>query len=518
MGQFLFYFASQAYFDPLRGDGGAFPHRGVEDYGNLVHEFGIPVTWLTNARGAELGRDLFTKFHEDDGDEVILWCLPFQGADTGKKRDFVLEMSEGDVLEYVREEQAGLRAALPWARVDHCGFFYRTPAVVRALYKVGMKSVYGHCWEEFDTDGVTDAGAPWGFYYVDPDVCWKRPRPAFPSERGIVANEWLQHDLNKVWNYYGSSSVFSWDPNDVGRAGVCDGRQVDYWKAAFREYYKNREWNDFIPFVFHQEAHEQESTPGGWEVYDPATVANTAEMTAEFLAFLTSGEFPDLVVSTLPAAVEEYRRSFAHTNPTYMLFRDVPVSTPEWLRRREECLAVYEEAKREEEEAGETLDPERDYAKLKFLFPPSRYGWQGAIHADPFPESFVYYDTEVQLFFHEGRSRPVKAYNYTKEVDADLKNLYFNKYLFTDGDYAKVEVEVRGDTGSGFEVKFRAPKVLPYGLCLWGDFSGGRWKAEEVLHPSKLLFLKGLKVVDGRLAFARVNLVDGNSVLAIRKE
>ena len=49
MGRFIFYFASQAYYDEARN---AFPEKGVRDYGDLIHKYNIPVTWLTNGEGA----------------------------------------------------------------------------------------------------------------------------------------------------------------------------------------------------------------------------------------------------------------------------------------------------------------------------------------------------------------------------------------------------------------------------------------------------------------------------------
>lgn len=520
MGRFVFYFASQAYFDANRGSNGAFPRRGIESYGTLAHEYGIPVTWLTNARGAELGKDLFTRFHEEAGDEVILWGLPFQGADTGKKRDHVLGMTQVEVERYLRREQEGIRAHLPWARVDHVGFFYRTLPAVRAMEALGVQSCYGHCWELIATDGVTDNGVPWGFYYLDTSSSWRRPRQP-PAARGVVATEWLQHDLNKCWNYYDASSVFSFDPNDVERAKICDGPQIDYWKAAFREYYRNRAWNAFIPFVFHQEAHEQESTPGGWEVYPPATVANTHAMTEAFLQFLTSGEFPDVEVTTLPAAVAAYRDAFAATEPTYMLFRDVPVTTPEWQRRKRAARALYLEAKADEEAEGGSLELVRDHDKLRFLF--RDYGWQGMLYPAPFPEAFVYVDPQVQLFFHEGLPAPVKLWNYTKALPGDPRALYFDEDLFAQPGLEGVGVAVHPITGAGRErarlvVSLASPLACPYGIAAWGDFSGAPWRLAGDAGARAGVEILRVKPIGTHLLFVRVNLVPGEARLEFEQD
>ena len=438
MGDFIFYAASQAYYCEMRK---AFPRKGVQEYGNLFHTYNIPVTWLTNSMGAELGKDIFTQFHEDFGDEVILWCRP-HSSNTSGMRDYALNMKEGEIRKFILAEQKGVKKHLPFAQVDHIGYFYRTIPAVRAMRSLGIKSCYGHCWELVETDGVTDNGVPWGFYYMDVSKSWRKPSQKHydisKNQVGIIANEWLQHDLNKSWNYYGSCSVFSFDPNDVERAKICDGRSIDYWKSAFREYYRNRAWNEFIPFVFHQEAHEQESTPGGWEVCSPETVKNTYAMTDEFLSYITSHEFGDMHIMTLPQAIEHFRSNFTITNPTYMLYKDIPIDMPIWNKRKKNVWEIYHEAKLAEEEDGDTLDPIEDYKKFHYLgFP---YGWQGMLYQEkePFPESFLYCDAEVQLFFHRGTESPIKIWNYVMNIDSDPKNLYFNENLFKEPHFPQI--------------------------------------------------------------------------------
>jgi hypothetical protein len=473
MGRFIFYFASQAYYDEGHD---AFPANGVQTYGDLVHKYKIPVTWFTNTEGARRGKDIFEKFHKEFGDDVIVWGMPSTKGDTGNKRDYVLSMNQQQISKYLMKEQAGVKAILPWANVDHIAFFYRTPAAMKAMEELGVKSCYGHCWEMIATDGVTDNGVPWGLYYMDPEKCWKRSAQT-PEKSKIIANEWLQHDLNKSWNFYGSCSVFSFDPNDVERAKICDGRSIEYWKEGFREYYRNRPWNDFIPFVLHQEAHEQESTPGGWEVYDQATVDNTYEMTDEFLKFITSGEFPDMEIMSLVQTVEEYRKFSTITPSTYMLFKDIPIDMPVWNKNKQIVYEQYQEAKVAEEDEGETFDIETDYQKFSYLrFP---YGWQGMVYGPEkrWPESFVACELTGQFFFHRSINTPIKIWNYLKEIDLDPKNLYFNSYLFQEknGPVVKIPDSLNNIINSKSRlteiIEIESLKNIPYALCLWGDFS-----------------------------------------------
>jgi hypothetical protein len=520
MGRFVFYFASQAYYDAGRK---AFPTKGVREYGDLAHKYKMPVTWLTNTEGAHRGKKIFTEFHEQYGDAVIVWGMPNTAGNTSQKRDFVLPLSETEIREYIQREQAGVKAELPWADIDHLGFFYRTPAAVRAMHALGVKSCYGHCWEMIATDGVTDNGTPWGFYLMDPEGSWKRPNPK-PDPTGIIATEWLQHDLNKSWNFYGSCSVFSFDPNDVGRAKICDGRQIDYWREAFREYYRNRRWNEFIPFIFHQEAHEQESTPGGWEVVDQATVDNTYAMTDEFLKFITSGEFPDMEIMTLPQATEEYRKVAARqtlphrTPPTYMRFVDIPIDMPVWNQRKAEVYAQFLDAKAEEEAEGGSLDIERDYGKFSyFQFP---YGWQGMVYGPEkrFPESFVAVDCGAQLFFHRDRMTPVKMWNYHTPLPTDLKNLYFNEQLFAERDLPEIVMNLTPQFPEEFSklrITIKSQKSMPYGLCFW-----------TICPPSTLipvLECGSSNSANGRfigddLVFVRIDVPAGTSILGFHEK
>ncbi len=520
MGRFIFYFASQAYFDSRRGKNGAFPLQGVKNYGDLAHRYNIPVTWLTNAEGLQRGKEVFEEFHFKYGDDCILFGLPFQGENTSAKRDFAIKMTEDEIYTYLKNELTEMKSIFDWVRTDHIGYFYRTLPAIKAMQRLGIKSCYGHCWELIATDGVTDNGAPWGLYYIDSDVSWKRPSKGF---KGVVANEWLQHDLNKCWNYYGSSSVFSWDPNDVERAKICDWRNIEYWKEGFIEYYQNRQWNTFIPFVFHQEAHEQESTPGGWEVYPPETVQNTYEMTDEFLKFITSGEFPDMEIMSLADCVEEYIKAFDRTLPTYMLFKDIPIKTPIWLKRKEEVFRIYMEAKKEEEEEGGTLDPVKDYEKLKYLF--RYYGWQGMLYGKEFPESLVVVSLDGQFFFHRDSMLPKRIWNYNKKIDGDPKNLYFNENLFETPELDKIKADISINQNEKYNtmvINLQSPTNLPFGLAIWDASITNNVQSEKGItvdiNNQAMNSNGSIKVIPNNCVILLFNLKAGNTKIGITKK
>ncbi len=213
-----FIYESQAFFAGFhRGKG--FPLEGMERMANIAHKYKIPVTWLTNAKGAESASEKFTEYHKQYGDDVSLWLMPY--AEYKKEQyKIVTHWTKDDIRAFVQNELDQAKQALPWAKWDTCGFFFRTNDVVQVLAEMGFIAVYGACWYQFNTDSVDDVGIPYGSYYMDPQF-FKRPAPNAISltnknqPQPLISNEWLTHDLNKVSNYKRTASIFSTDPNDV---------------------------------------------------------------------------------------------------------------------------------------------------------------------------------------------------------------------------------------------------------------------------------------------------------------
>ncbi|MFD1904555.1 hypothetical protein ACFSQ7_11510 [Paenibacillus rhizoplanae] len=103
--------------------------------------------------------------------------------------------------------------------------------------------MWGYCYEQFWWDGITHKGIPWGSWYVN-SGSFKVPH----SGRGqVVACEWTARDLHATY-HTGSPVIYSTDPNDVLRAGLCTGENIDYWKHLFDEYLFNTDHNGQVFF------------------------------------------------------------------------------------------------------------------------------------------------------------------------------------------------------------------------------------------------------------------------------
>ncbi|MFD2880268.1 hypothetical protein ACFTAO_36990 [Paenibacillus rhizoplanae] len=63
----------------------------------------------------------------------------------------------------------------------------------------------------------------------------------------MVACEWTARDLHATY-HTGSPVIYSTDPNDVLRAGLCTGENIDYWKHLFDEYLFNTDHNGQVFF------------------------------------------------------------------------------------------------------------------------------------------------------------------------------------------------------------------------------------------------------------------------------
>src|SRR5699024_8349109 len=129
--------------------------------------------------------------------------------------------------------------------------------------------------------------------------------------------------------------------------------------AFFDNYIRNISINKFVFFQQQQESHEMQYDGKYFKVYTPDEIDTTVEMLDRFFTYVKS--FGDLVkFKTLPEALQLYNDNFSETEPSVMLFDDVPVE------------------------------------KIKFW-----YGRQNRARG-PWPKTLLYYDKECQLAFIEG--------------------------------------------------------------------------------------------------------------------
>ena len=441
MGRLIFTFASLAYYvDAPWGRG--LPVEGFNRMADVAHGRGVPVTWLVNARSAEeLQREL-EDFHRRFGDEVgLVW-----GASTATPGR----------AESARADLERVRQLCPWSQVKIVGSGQRSNAMARELAGLGVDGLWGSCWEQIEVDEVTDRGAPWGTYYISMENFKAPAAQATP----LLSFEWTARDLCKSL-HSGNPTIFSSDPDDVARAGLCRGPEIGYWEAMFDQYHRNLAHNDLVFFAMHQEAHEMEHSDV-CRAYSPEDIAGSADMMDAFFAYVKSK--PGVEMMTLPQAADLYREQNPQgTAPAYMLFDDIATG-------------------------------------------PMAYWYAKGTPAGPWPRTFLYYDAECQLAFIEGKFAPILLRNYRGATDPD------DPHYFAERDvpvvrlpYGKKMVE-SGD----FAFEIESGKALPFGLAFWYDFS--RWRVREVEGAAHW------KVIEDTLLFARVDAPAGKTTVRVRVE
>lgn len=397
---------------------------GMHVLADIMHPHGVPITWVVSPESAEIAKATLTEWHASHGDEVAVELPPLSGSHEEK-------------LAYLIERRDAVRRALPWAEATVAGGVHCDPDIVTLLSQAGFEGIWGFCWEQIEVDDITDRGCPWGFYYMHPE---DRLRPA--SKRGIVAIPWLSHDLLKTY-HCGFAPVYTNDPNDVARAGLCSWEDTAYWDAFIDQYHRNTRYNDAVFLLQHQEAHEMECNERN-HCYTPEDIREAGVMLARHVDYLLRK--PGVKVMSLPDAVRYYRDLNPRTASSYMLWEDVP-----------------------------TRRPNPDYT------------WN--VCGGPWPKTFLYYDCGAQMMFIDGQVQPACIRNYGKEWDA------VDFYREIPVPRPRLVRNTRFGWRREIEVTVESPKAMPYGLALWGDYSlyqigEASGLIAGMILPRELLFLR----------------------------
>lgn len=406
------------------------PLEGVGRIAKLAHRQRMPVTWIVDGRSIELLQDDIARWHERYGDSVVLACPAY--AD------------EAELRSKLEREWAALAQAFPWVSSKVLATGYITNALVRTIEELDFTGLWGYCWQQSWWDGISHRGVPWGMWYADP-AGYK-----LPSGRRIVAAEWTARDLNLAL-HTDDAVYYSSDPNDVLRAGLCAGDNIDYWAKLFGDYMRNTANNEYVFFVQQQEAHEMDAS-ASFSFCSEADIDATADMLSLFFTHIAA--YP-IVRMNLPDAVELYRSRYASTAPSYMLADDCDI--------RPELNA---------------------YTMLR-----------GGIPQGPWPLTFLYYDAECQLAFIQGKSGPhlLRSYVGKTDMDEEFKETVpdvFVRHFTRDGRTIEIEYAIEHS------------RALPFGLAYWDDLAGyAIAQCEGVIEAV---------IVQERLAFMRLNL-DGRA-------
>ena len=419
MGELVYMFASSA----ARHAGGQTCLHGMRRLADALHPHGVRITWLVSPESARLAARELTAWQRGFGDDVAL-ALP--------------EPLTGDFnakAENLRRSKAEVREARPWAELTVLASGHTDSDIVRMAPELGFKGLWGFCWEQIEVDQITDRGSPWGLYFLDPD---ERLRPA--PDRGVVAMEWTARDLLKSF-HSGNPCLYSTDPNDVARGGLCAWEDITYWKSLADNYLRNARYNDFVFLLQHQEAHEMERSEH-FRCYTEEDVREAAIMVGAFASHLRG----KVRHATLGEAVSLYQESYAHTAPSYMLWDDIPT-------------APY--------------NPD--------------YAWGTPF--GPWPKTFLYYDRHAQMVFIEGKPEPISLRNYLRTWQAGS---YFEEPAIP---RVRLIRDNRLHWSRELELLIQAPNAMPFGIALWGDYSlyqigDAPDLIEGKILPRELLFLR----------------------------
>ena len=414
------------------------PVKGVELTGEIAHKHGIPVTWIVNGKSSVILGERIRDWHDQFGDTVILDCpvyrMPSEQSDEKEK-----------YVTYIDSEWDIIRNAFPWVetKVAACGNM--NDNTVQILDELGFQGLWGYCWEQSWWDNITHKGIPWGFWYIDN----KRFKAPHPSGGSIVACEWTARDLNQAF-HTSSPCIYSTDPNDVLRAGLCTDKDIEYWKKLFYDYLINTDNNDYVFFLQQQESHEMEVTDA-FAVYSKDDIEKCSKILDAFFEHIK--QF-DITLMTLPNAIRLYYLKNKQTAPCYMLTSDSEVRP---------ALNQY------------TMT-------------------MGGLPTGPWPETFLYYDSQCQMAFIKRKCKPHELRNYMGQIgmhhdfSEQVPDVFIYKFGRTD---EHIEIE--------FTVK--CEKEMPFGLTYWDDLS-----------DFKIIQYDGAltaTIIQNKLVFLRVNL-DGN--------
>jgi len=438
-GTLVFTFASLAYtIDAPWGKG--VPRRGMERLAGIAHKHGVPVTWLIDSGSGREMQSKINEWHEKYGDDIgVVWG--HSHATPSAFRDGATELEK-------------LKKLFPWSKVALAAAGSRSNEMLAAVKKAGVKGLWGSCWEQTEIDRITDRGAPWGFFYAA-DECYKIPSRV-PG--GVISVEWTTRDLCKSIHSH-APTIYSSDPDDVGRTGLCTGDDIEYWKGMFDNYLKNIQNNKYVFFPQHQEAHEIEYGEV-CQAYSPEEIENSSKMLDAFFEYVSS--FGDLVkFATIPEAMELYAQQSDTTMPSIMLVDDVPCRKPPFW-----------------------------YAKGKAI--------------GPWPKTLLYYDKDCQVVFIDGQMAPILLRDYTHHRQPDDANCFQVMKI------PQIKVDTPWERKEFTDIPLRIPYdgELPYAVAFWYDFN--RFRLDHV---------EGARVIgpiQDQVLLLRKNLTPGENKIFIK--
>lgn len=440
----IYTFSSLAYCTDAPWGHGV-PVEGADRVAEVAHGHGIPVTWILNGGSIKVLGDRIRDWHAHYGDDVIL-LVEHHLLTKGTKADF---------KQAVDREWGILREAFPWAQAKVGASGIMSSDIVQALEELGFQGLWGYCWEQSWWDCITHKGIPWGSWYIDSG----RYKAPHPGEGKIIACEWTARDLNLSY-HTGNPCIYSTDPWDVLRAGLCTGDNIEYWKKLFTDYLNNTDNNEYVYFSHQQESHEMDITDA-FEIMPAAHVYECEKMLDKFFKYLR--EY-DITVTTLPRAIEHYRSRNRQTAPCCMLTQDSDIR------------------------------PEINKYTMTL----------GGVGLGPWPETFFYYDAQCQMAFVKGECKPRMLRNYTCNSPADDEFAEEIPMVIVE---EKAPSYTRTEDFIKIVFSIESVKPLPFGLVYWDDLT--EFYVEECTNVVEA------RMIENKLIFLRLNVPEGKTQIEL---
>ena len=444
-GKLVVCFASKGDFKHSPGS-----EAGLKALANLLHKYGCRGTYYLKSSTVEACRADLQRWCNGKGDEVG-W------------------FAERESLANVGNELQKIRALLPGQKVRSAGQLWYGAPWVSAFEQNGVDSVWGRCYEQSATDGITDRGCPFGFYYAKPD-CFKAPNA---GRGGVISVPWLSNDLNLVFRT-AQQSTFTFDPNDSQDIGISTPADDSFWRAELNEYKKQTRYNKVVPLVIQQEVSEFDFSKGTqWKKAGAAIFENLLKILKE----------EGIEVVTVSEAVDRYKAANpTATPPTYGVFGNIATTTP-IIKNSKSLQPVTEPFAIAKKEQYNCFGPTFNgfYATGRQRRTWFYYDPKGE-PLDALGKNISYYDANGLLIFIEGNASPVRITPYSN-LPKDAFNTAilpeFSPWFDTAKFIPKAEIETH-KTATGLTVSVKAATItnstytgekMPYGVVLWGDYS-----------------------------------------------
>lgn len=485
-GKLVVCIASKGDYDRIADTPGS--KEGLIGMAELAHKYGFPVTYYLKPGTINNAKEELTEWHKKYGDEVG-W------------------LTDGTALNKASDVLQQMRNMLPGVPIQSSGQLRYGSEWVDFFNQNGITSVWGRCYEQSATDGITDRGCPYGFYYARPD-CFKTPNT---GNGGVISIPWLSNDLNLVFRT-AQQSTFTTDPNDMQGLDVSTPTDDSYWVAELNEYKKQTKYNKIVPLVIQQEISEFDfsSNPkrNAYQENGKAILENLYKILKR----------EGIEVVTVAKAVEMYKAANPQkTPPTYGIYGNIakttaivancskmiPVQSPFSIDKKAEFHCY-----------GPTFNGYYATGKVNGIL---YYYDKKARKLKDFSSSLSYYDKNGLLIFDEGNPTPIRITPYSNLPEDAYKTAIlpeFSSWYNTDQFIPTAEVKIT-KIKDGILVSIKATAVnnfilngkdMPYGVMIWGDYS--KYNVGK-LAP------EGTKILNTDGLFIPMILKEGENVLKI---